>query len=253
MLKLDGRSYLAARGFFSHLLEELPEKTRVDGELVSDWVMPGTERPYPAAESVRSSLVPDASIVSDAQDRSKPKERKEVYWTRNQWLEPFLLEFGSISEAAKALKAIQRNWACYPTRFARRSILIAKALPPLPLKPKAFPFRAPATPMGSFTLLDEHLLLGSAICSSPFPNGEFSFVEDREGPPSRAYRKLWEAFVLSGRWPRPGDVCLDAGASPGGWTWVLASLGASVLSIDRAPLEPRIAKMPNVEWQQHDA
>ena len=43
-----------------------------------------------------------------------------------------------------------------------------------------------------------------------------------------------------------GDVCLDLGASPGGWTWVLASLGATVRAVDKAPLDPRIAAMPGV-------
>ena len=156
------------------------------------------------------------------------------YWTRNVWLQPFLLEFDSISQAAKALRSIQRNWAPYPTRLHRRMALIAEALPPLPLKPKTFPFALPTSPMGSFTLLDEHLLLGSAACSSPFPNGEFSFVEDKIGPPSRAYRKLWEALLYAGSKPRPGDLCMDAGASPGGWTWALAGLGAKVIAIDRA-------------------
>ena len=53
-----------------------------------------------------------------------------------------------------------------------------------------------------------------------------AFVEDRTGPPNRAYLKLWEALVRLGRWPGPGERCLDLGASPGGWTWVLARLGA---------------------------
>ena len=55
--------------------------------------------------------------------------------------------------------------------------------------------------MGAFTLLDENTMLASPVCSSPFPNGEFEFVEDKEGPPSRAYRKLWEALVLAGQLP----------------------------------------------------
>jgi len=122
-----------------------------------------------------------------------------------------------------------------------------------PLKPKTFPFALPTSPMGSFTLLDEHLLLGSAACSSPFPNGEFSFVEDKIGPPSRAYRKLWEALLYAGSMPRPGDICLDAGASPGGWTWALAGLGAKVVAVDRAALDEKVAALPGVNCVKHDA
>ncbi len=224
---VQGYVFHAAEGFLHHLLEEVPSVTRIDGELVSSWNISGG---------------PPFDLSSHP-----------VFWTRNTWRAPFLLEFGSISEAARALKSLQRNWSPVPFRCARRTILIAEQLPHFSVKPHAFPFLAPEAPMGSFTLLDEHLLLGSARCTSPFPNGVLEFEENKDDPPSRAYRKLWEALVLAGQMPQPGERCIDAGASPGGWTWVLASLGASVLSIDRAPLEPRIAKMPNVEWQQHDA
>ncbi len=71
-------------------------------------------------------------------------------------------------------------------------------------------------------------------------------IEDHIGPPSRAYLKLWEALVRFGRWPAPGDRCLDLGASPGGWTWVLAKLGANVTAVDKAPLAPAVAAMPGV-------
>jgi len=224
---MQGYVFHAADGFLNHLLEEVPTVTRIDDELVSSWNLYG-----PAPFDLRTH---------------------PVFWTRNTWLEPFLLEFGSISEAARALKALQRNWSPVPLRFARRTVLIAEQLPYVSSKPHTFPFQAPQAPMGSFTLLEEHLLLGSARCTSPFPNGAFDFEENKDDPPSRAYRKLWEAFVLAGQMPAPGERCIDAGASPGGWTWALASLGASVLSIDRAPLEPRIAQMPNVKWQKHDA
>lgn len=215
---IDAASYHAAPGFCSHLESELPAPYRRDGDLLT--VM-GPER--------------------------------GAYWTRNVWKRPFVLEFGSISEAAKALRSMQRNWAPYPTRLARRTALIAEALPPLPDKPKPFPLSLPTAPMGAFTLLDEHSLLASAECSSPWPNGRLDFVEDREGPPSRAYRKLWEALSMVGSMPGPGDSCVDAGASPGGWTWVIAGLGAKVTAIDRAPLDDRIAAMPGVTCLAHNA
>lgn len=224
---VHGYVFHAAEGFLHHLQEEVPEITRIDGTLVSAW-----KRDGPAPFDLNE---------------------QPVFWTRNIWLKPFLLEFGSISEAARALRAIQRNWSPCPVHFARRTILIAQQLPHLPTKPKPFPFALPQAPMGAFTLLDEHLLLGSAQCSSPFPGGAFEFEENHREPPSRAYRKLWEALVLAGCLPKLGERALDAGASPGGWTWALASLGAEVLSVDRSPLEPRIASMPGVQWMKHDA
>lgn len=235
--KLNGKVYHAARGFLHHLQTEVSEPVRVDGDLLSDW----TDDPETRREPGR----PDGKNAAG--------ERRRVYWTRNVWEEPFLLEFESISEAANALRALQRNWAPCPTRLHRRIALITERLPPLPSKPKKFPFLVPDSPMGAFTLLDDHTLMGSARCSSPFPNGEFEFVEDKEGPPSRAYRKLWEALMLAGTMPGPGDRCLDAGASPGGWTWAIAGLGASVHAVDRAPLAPSVASMPGVSWERHDA
>ncbi|HUW68806.1 MAG TPA: SAM-dependent methyltransferase [bacterium] len=215
---LDAACYHAAPGFMSHLETELPEAYRRDGDILT----------------VMGPL-------------------RQVYWTRNVWKAPFTAEFDSISEAGKLLRSIQRNWAPYPTRLARRTMLIAGTLPSLPGKPKVFPFSIPASPMGAFTLLDEHTLMASADCTSPWPNGEFDFVEDKEGPPSRAYRKLWEALVMAGAMPGPGQRCVDAGACPGGWTWALAGLGAEVLAIDRAPIDDTVAAMPGVTFMKHNA
>ena len=120
-------------------------------------------------------------------------------------------------------------------------------------RPIAFPAAAPTAPLGSWTLLAPDRMLAAARCSSPFANGEVELIEDREGPPNRAYLKLWEALVRLRRWPQPGERCLDLGASPGGWTWVLAKLGATVVAVDKAPLDSRIAAMAGVEWRGESA
>jgi 23S rRNA (cytidine2498-2'-O)-methyltransferase len=116
-----------------------------------------------------------------------------------------------------------------------------------------FPAKAPSAPLGSWTLLSPDRLLAAPRCSSPFANGEVVFVEDKIGPPNRAYLKLWEALVRLGRWPGPGERCLDLGASPGGWTWVLARLGAAVVAVDKAPLDPKVAAMSGVSWRGESA
>jgi 23S rRNA (cytidine2498-2'-O)-methyltransferase len=107
--------------------------------------------------------------------------------------------------------------------------------------------------MGGWTLLNGHTLLASARTESPFPGGIIEFEEDTQGPPSRAYLKLREALVRCRKWPAAGERCLDAGASPGGWTWVLARLGAEVIAVDRAPPEDRILALPGVSFIKHDA
>ena len=170
-------------------------------------------------------------------------------WAQNVWLSPERIEVRSVSDGARRLRAIQRNWALYSFRLHRRARLIQDRLPWVSAKPLLFPETPPSSPLGSWTLLDERTILASARCSSPFPHGELSFVEfkEGEGPPNRAYLKLWEALTVLGVHPRPGELCLDAGASPGGWSWALARLGARVLAVDRAPLHPSVASLPGVQ------
>lgn len=174
-------------------------------------------------------------------------------WAANIWHDCIEWPVASIGTAAKALRDIQRNWAMYAPLHHRRAALIQERLPHVSAKPVVFPGAAPTAPLGSWTLLAPDRLLAAAHCSAPFPNGEVTFVEDRTGPPNRAYLKLWEALVRLRRWPQPGERCLDLGASPGGWTWVLAKLGAQAVAVDKASLEPRIAAMPGVEWRGESA
>jgi 23S rRNA (cytidine2498-2'-O)-methyltransferase len=174
-------------------------------------------------------------------------------WVANVWPDPQRIEITSIGDAAKKLRAIQRNWALYSFAQHRRAALIAENLPKVSAKPIRFGEPAPKAPLGSWTLIDKDTLIASASCSSPFPNGEVQFIEDRTAPPSRAYLKLWELFTLIGERPNSGELCVDLGSSPGGWTWVLDSLGARVLSVDKAPLDPKIAALPNVEHRRQSA
>ena len=176
-----------------------------------------------------------------------------VFWHLNAWLDPVKITFNSINEAAKALREIQRNWSPVLFTHYRRGNLIASKLPSVSTKKRTFPWLSPLSPMGAWTLLDERTMLASARCSSPFPAGLIEFEEDKEGPPSRAYLKLWESFARLRRLPEKGEKCLDAGASPGAWTWALKQLGAEVIAVDRAPLEAKIAAMPGVSFIQGDA
>lgn len=214
-----GTAYLAAEGYTDDLLSELGDRVRS----VHDRLVLAEGPPTPAA------------------------------WAQNVWLDPIILNVESIGEAARRLKAIQRNWIGYAFHLHRRSQLIADKLPPVSAKPLIFGTAAPTAPLGSWTLLDEHTVLAAAHCSSPFPHGEPTFIEDREAPPSRAYLKLWDAFTVIGRHPGPDDLCLDLGSSPGGWTWVLHELGAQVISVDKAPLAPEVAVLPRVDYRQQSA
>ena len=166
-------------------------------------------------------------------------------WVANVWHAPQRLPITSIGDAAKQLRAIQRNWALYPTAHHRRAALIVDKLPKVSAKPMRFGDPAPTAPLGSWTLLDANTVLAAPNCTSPFSNGEPRFVEDKTAP-SRAYLKLWELFTVIGERPRAGETCLDLGASPGGWSWVLAHLGARVTAVDKAALAPSVMRLPNV-------
>jgi 23S rRNA (cytidine2498-2'-O)-methyltransferase len=119
--------------------------------------------------------------------------------------------------------------------------------------PLVFPSPAPSAPLGAWALVGPGELIASARCTSPFPDGQIRFVEDHARPPSRAYLKLWEAFTLAGRYPRPGDRCVDLGSSPGGWTWALERLCARVVSVDKAPIDERLMRLTRVRYVKDSA
>lgn len=174
-------------------------------------------------------------------------------FAQNIWLAPEIISFTSIGDAATKLKQIQRNWYPYSFQLHRRTALIQEKLPFVKFKPMNFPAPIPEAPLGSFTLLDDHTMLVSAQCTSRFPNGEPLFVENHIDPPSRAYMKLFEGLTLIERIPRQGERCMELGASPGGWTWVIANTGAEVVAVDRAPLDERLGRRQNITFRAGDA
>ena len=180
------------------------------------------------------------------------------YWARSAMLKPRILDFESIGEAANSLKNIQRNWAPYQYQYFRRANLIQEKLPYINLKPRSFPVKIPAKPIGLYTLISEKQMIFSAETSSFLPAGKITFLEDHENPPSRAYLKIQESLTMANllngtEFPKPGEHCFEAGACPGGWTWVLVGLGASVHAVDRAELSPELMENPLVKFQAHDA
>jgi 23S rRNA (cytidine2498-2'-O)-methyltransferase len=223
--------------------------TGKDGAVSSDNITA-----YLAAEGFERQLADElqlaGAVVTSRHDRLFVTAGQAVAsaWSANTWLNAELIEVESIGAAARVLKATQRNWAAYAPQHHGRAQLIVDKLPHVSAKPLPFGTPAPTAPLGSFTLLTPNLLLAAGSCTSPFPNGEARFEEDREGPPNRAYLKLWEALALLGRFPIAGERCIDLGASPGGWTWSLAELGAAVLAVDKAPLDPKVDRLRNVSW-----
>jgi len=211
-------AYLAPKGFLPKLQHELGGTGEVHGNLV---LIDGPEKP--------------------------------AAWAANVWRDAARIPITSIGDGAKKLRAIQRNWALYPLNHHRRAALITEQLPKVTAKPIAFGAKAPTAPLGSWTLVERDVILASPHCSSTFPNGEVNFIEDRVTSPSRAYLKLWELFTLIGERPKTGELCLDLGSSPGGWSWVIQQCGARVISVDKAALDPRIAQLSGIEYRKESA
>ena len=210
---------------------------------------------YLASEGLSEPLLKEVDGVISVHDRLILSSQPFVnaHWAQNIWKNPVTLSVDSINDAAKKLKSIQRNWCLYSFALHRRAQLIQEKLNSSKPQPILFSTPLPSQGTGSWCLLDENTLLASADCSSPFPNGEPSFIEDKNGPPNRAYLKLYESLTLAGKTPVEGEFCIDIGGSPGGWAWVIQKCGAEVLSIDRSPLDEKISNLKGVSFEKRDA
>lgn len=210
---------------------------------------------YLAPAGLTAPLVEELGDVYWVEDRliaARPPARP-VVWAQNVWLDTREVPIRSIRDGAAALIKMHHYWSLWSMRHHRRARLIEAALPHVATRPLEFPAPLPVEVPGAWTLVDEHTILAAPRCTSPFAHGRVAFVEDHDAPPSRAYLKLWELFTLTREQPAPGARCLDLGASPGGWTWVLQRLGAHVIAIDKAPLDARVARLPRVEVRRADA
>jgi 23S rRNA (cytidine2498-2'-O)-methyltransferase len=65
---------------------------------------------------------------------------------------------------------------------------------------------------------------------------------------SRAYLKMVESLQWSRLPLKPGNVCAEIGAAPGGSCQALLDRGARVIGVDPAEVDPRIANHPNFRF-----
>jgi 23S rRNA (cytidine2498-2'-O)-methyltransferase len=91
---------------------------------------------------------------------------------------------------------------------------------------------------------------GDAV--SIFPGGR-ARMRVSSAAPSRSAMKLAEAIAVFGMGPERGDVCVDLGAAPGGWTFIAVERGARVFAVDRAKLDPRLLANPKVTHVEGNA
>lgn len=180
-------------------------------------------------------------------------EAREIVFAQDTWKNVEILDYSSINNGAELLKSKAKRWSHYSLNNHRRGELILDKVPKARIKKYDFLEEIPRTPIGVFSLLSETQMIVSPETTCPLPFGEINFNEDKETPPSRAYLKLWELFTLYGIKPQPGEKTIDVGSCPGGWTWVLQTVGAHVISVDKAPLDPKIAALPNIDFRKESA
>jgi 23S rRNA (cytidine2498-2'-O)-methyltransferase len=201
---------------------------------------------YLAAEGLEAPLTEEAARRGATLDAwhgrlvTSPDPPQHLAWAEDTWLAPRL-----VTDPAELLTLAPR-WTAL--RMEDEAPGVAKQ----PNRRLHFPTALPAA-SGGFTTVAPGQWLASPTRASRFPAGNARFFEDAEGPPSRAYLKLWEALTLLGAHPVQGDLCYDLGAAPGGWTWAIAKLGARVVAIDKAAVAPNVAAMLGVKQRLESA
>jgi 23S rRNA (cytidine2498-2'-O)-methyltransferase len=94
--------------------------------------------------------------------------------------------------------------------------------------------------------------IASDRAQSPWPGGR---ARMRLGGsfPSRAARKLAEAFAWLGLAPGSGELCVDLGAAPGGWSWLLLEKRARVIAVDPARMDAELMRNSRLRHVQGNA
>lgn len=178
---------------------------------------------------------------------------EDSIWAQDIWFDIKEIKFESISQAVKELKKIHSHWASDSLSHHRRAKLIQEQLNFYKHPTLEFMGPFPKQKFGRWLMVDENTIWASKDCRSPIPFGKIEFNEDKKIPPSRAYLKLWEALTIYGAVPGKKEKSIDLGSCPGGWSWVLSQVCGEVLSVDKAPLDPKIEKIKNIKYLKKDA
>lgn len=181
------------------------------------------------------------------------KNNVSSVWAQDVLRNVEIVEIQSIKEAARVLQAKAPIWHNLSQSHHRRSQLIQENLRSYKSKPLQFMEKREQKKVGIWGLLDQNKMFYSTELVCPIPGGKIEFDEDKETSPSRAYLKLWELFTVYGIYPQKEEIVIDMGSCPGGWSWVLSQLSKKVYSVDKAPLDPKISKISNIEFLKKDA
>ncbi len=127
--------------------------------------------------------------------------------------------------------------------------------PALAARCRAAPCRGSGTLVEGAMLARDRIVLGLvpgplALSLAPAGRARMRVGRDR---PSRSARKVEEALAWLGVEPGPGDVCVDLGAAPGGWSWSLLARRARVQAVDPARLRPDLLGHRSLEHHRVSA
>lgn len=184
----------------------------------------------------------------------KPINEKPI-WAQAHLKNCQMVTFSNKSQAIKILKSIKNLGVNFQTGInIKLADAVKKELRELKLKridyqvPSKFNFKYFA-----WGLINDNTLI---ICETPseqYPLGWHEFNEDKTTPPNRAYLKVWEILTLNHIQLNPNDIIIDVGSSPGGWSWALSHYVKKVYSIDKASLDQKVLKQPNIIYKPYDA
>jgi 23S rRNA (cytidine2498-2'-O)-methyltransferase len=82
--------------------------------------------------------------------------------------------------------------------------------------------------------------------------GQRRMADDPQAP-SRSYLKIEEAYGVLQAEPAAGQLVVDLGAAPGGWSYSAAKRGARVIAVDNGPLKGGALDHPLIEHRREDA
>lgn len=151
---------------------------------------------------------------------------------------PLVVEGGGEAGAAKRARGVEELFLELAKKRVARVVKLAA-----PGRP------GPGRARGLFAFLTAPDSLAAAREASF--GGQRRMADDPQAP-SRSYLKVEEAYVVLGAAPSEGQLVVDLGAAPGGWSYSAAKRGARVLAVDNGPLKAG-GLHPSIEHRTEDA
>jgi 23S rRNA (cytidine2498-2'-O)-methyltransferase len=233
-------------GYEKHLVRELATPGAIVREQGAGWVSCDNRSAgepdlvfahwlLPAAQELRASAVNAlAQQGVDFFTQALADERLESAW-------PCVWRgAGGVSGLSRRVAAVER---AFHVLLRRRLARVAR-------------LAAPEPPVGAgavrglfvyFTGFDRAWAAREAVLG-----GQRRMADDPAAP-SRSYLKIEEAYGVLGAEPRPGDLVVDLGAAPGGWSYSAAKRGARVVAVDNGPLKAGAHGHPLITHRRQDA